>query len=389
MKKSLFAVAALGAFAGTAQAQSSVSVYGLYDGGTNILNVQETTTAGAVTRGQSGGFSGNASASTRIGFRGTETLTKDLSAIFNYELAITPGSGVLNTAAGTTGATIANSASGPRTSIVGLASKSMGSVEFGRQLTGMHGIIAGDIWAGNNMVGDMTYSGFTSTTTTSPQSITVTNTVSGRVSNNVTRMDNMLSYKSPSVMGASLRIDYANNTLTNENMPGIQTALSAATLSYTWKQFSFKVGTATTSTNEARVLSQTLAADKTVINAANAMFKQGPIAVQYTFGANKTEDKFTGVQASKVIAQKLSAQYQLNPQVMAFVQYGQGGTQGTKSLSAVNNQTNDTAYQVGAEYALSKRTNLYAAYGNQERKTIQTTAKVEMSNYAAGLKHVF
>jgi len=40
MKKSLLALAAMGAFVGAAQAQSSVSVYGIYDGGFNSTNTE-------------------------------------------------------------------------------------------------------------------------------------------------------------------------------------------------------------------------------------------------------------------------------------------------------------------------------------------------------------
>jgi len=48
MKKSLFAIAAVTAFAGAAQAQSSVTVYGIIDGGYNG-RTDETTTAGVRT----------------------------------------------------------------------------------------------------------------------------------------------------------------------------------------------------------------------------------------------------------------------------------------------------------------------------------------------------
>jgi len=389
MKKSLLALAAMGAFAGAAQAQSSVTVYGIYDGGQNILKVKETTSAGVVTQGQTGGFSGNASASSRIGFRGVETINSDLSATFNYELAITPGSGVLNATAGTTGATNANASAAPRTSTVGLVSKSFGSLQIGRALTGVHGVVAGDVWGGNNMVGDMTYSAFTSTTTTSPQSITVVNTVSGRVSNQFTRLDNLVSYTTPTLMGLSLRLDYANNTLTDVDYAGIQTALQGATLTYNWKQFTIKAASANSKTNEAQAASATFTGTVTTINAVSAMFKQGPITVQYTYAANKNQNVLGSAQQYRVRAQKLSASYEITPQIMAFVQYGNGGTEGTKSLSAANNQTQDNAMQVGAEYSMSKRTNIYAAYGTQERKTINTSAKAEMDQFAVGLRHVF
>ena len=52
MKKSLFALAAVGAFAGAAQAQSSVTVYGILDVGYVGGNAKATTvnsTGGQVT----------------------------------------------------------------------------------------------------------------------------------------------------------------------------------------------------------------------------------------------------------------------------------------------------------------------------------------------------
>ena len=389
MKKSLLALAVTGAFAGAAQAQSSVTVYGIYDGGQNILKVKETSTTGGVTESQSGGFSGNASASSRIGFRGTESLNSDLNATFNFELAITPGSGALNSTPGTTAATNANAAAAPRTSTVGLVSKSFGSVQIGRALTGVHGVVAGDVWGGNNMVGDMTYSSFTSTTTTAPANISQVNDVAGRVSNMFTRLDNLVAYTTPTFMGANLRLDYANNTLTSDGYAGIQTAMQGATLSYNWKQFTVKAATANTRYNEAQASTSTFTGKKTTINAANAMFKQGPVTLQYTFAINKDETVITGAQNFKVKAQKLSASYQVTPQIMGFIQYGNGGTQMVNTVSTANNQTNDTAMQIGAEYAMSKRTNLYAAYGSQERKRINTTAKAEMDQYAFGVRHTF
>jgi predicted porin len=59
------------------------------------------------------------------------------------------------------------------------------------------------------------------------------------------------------------------------------------------------------------------------------------------------------------------------------------------AVTAANTQTRDEGLQIGAEYAFSKRTNLYAAYGNQERKNVNTAAKAEVSQIAAGIKHTF
>ena len=78
MKKSLLALAVLGAFAGAASAQSSVTVYGIVDAGFN------STDDGAPAGRTNGIASGNQSAS-RIGFKGTEDLGNGLKANFVLE----------------------------------------------------------------------------------------------------------------------------------------------------------------------------------------------------------------------------------------------------------------------------------------------------------------
>ena len=76
MKKSLLALALLGAFAGAAFAQTNVTVYGVADAGLTYANngTAKTTAMG------SGLLSGS-----RLGFRGTEDLGGGMSAIFTLE----------------------------------------------------------------------------------------------------------------------------------------------------------------------------------------------------------------------------------------------------------------------------------------------------------------
>jgi predicted porin len=56
MKKSLFAVAALSAIAGAAQAQSSVTVYGILDMGYVGSNSREVSAKGEVNKTQKSAF---------------------------------------------------------------------------------------------------------------------------------------------------------------------------------------------------------------------------------------------------------------------------------------------------------------------------------------------
>jgi predicted porin len=98
MKKSLLALAAMGAFAGAAQAQSSVTVYGIFDGGYNGRAVDTKSTAAATaTVVSNSDMSGNQAASSRLGFRGVEDLGGGLRATFNLEFGFDPGNGTLFT----------------------------------------------------------------------------------------------------------------------------------------------------------------------------------------------------------------------------------------------------------------------------------------------------
>jgi len=112
MKKSLLAIAAISAFASAAQAQSSVTVYGIVDvgvmGQTNTGNLNSTTfpissaLAGTGAGGGSyvkpgtafGGMGGGESQS-RLGFKGSEDLGNGTKAIFTLEQGFNPMTGSL------------------------------------------------------------------------------------------------------------------------------------------------------------------------------------------------------------------------------------------------------------------------------------------------------
>ena len=80
MKKSLLALAVLGAFTGLASAQSSVTIYGLVD-----ANVSKAIGSDDKVVGQG--------AQSRLGFRGTEDLGNGLKAFFNIQHRFDSGTG--------------------------------------------------------------------------------------------------------------------------------------------------------------------------------------------------------------------------------------------------------------------------------------------------------
>lgn len=124
MKKSLFALAALGAFVGSAQAQSSVTLYGVADANVGFTTNLAKPGGGSGTSysQNSGGLSGS-----RWGLRGEERLGNDLSTLFALE-----GGFGLDNGQATQGSRLFG-----RQAFVGLQSKAAGALTFGRQYTTM------------------------------------------------------------------------------------------------------------------------------------------------------------------------------------------------------------------------------------------------------------
>lgn len=130
MKKTLIALAVLGAVAGVAQAQSAVTVYGALDVGVS------KTTNGTTTMG--------AGDNNKLGFKGVEDLGGGLAATFQAEIRFDPDTGTVE--------------AGARPlfqgeSRVGLQG-AFGHVRLGRGLTAMQaGAAAFDPWSANRARG--------------------------------------------------------------------------------------------------------------------------------------------------------------------------------------------------------------------------------------------
>ncbi|MDO8651468.1 MAG: porin [Undibacterium sp.] len=121
MKKSLIAFAILGAFAATASAQSSVTIYGVIDAAT-IYTTNQNAAGGAKAFMNAGEL-----ATSRWGFKGTEDLGGGLKANFNLEGTLANDTGAAGAGFGASSTSLFD-----RVSTVGL-SGNFGSVNFGRQ----------------------------------------------------------------------------------------------------------------------------------------------------------------------------------------------------------------------------------------------------------------
>jgi len=172
MKKSLLAIAAMTAFAGAAQAQSSVTVYGLLDVGvmgqsnSNMLNGSTGgTSAGlggagsssAPRNGNSFGFMQGGESASRLGFKGMEDIGGGSKVIFTLEQGVNtdngsqyasglPGNGKTTAGMGNLSNTGDSSNQGQlfnRGAFAGVQNDTWGTLTLGRQQTLMLDNIGG------------------------------------------------------------------------------------------------------------------------------------------------------------------------------------------------------------------------------------------------------
>ena len=157
MKKSLLAIAAMTAFAGAAQAQSSVTVYGILDvgimGATNSPNLGgpwvesgspyvSGTQKTVNTSGQAFGMMSGGESMSRLGFKGSEDLGGGTKAIFALETGFNGNGSIGNGNAGISSGNKANEQAGDtalqgqlfgRAAYAGLSNDKLGTLTAGRQ----------------------------------------------------------------------------------------------------------------------------------------------------------------------------------------------------------------------------------------------------------------
>jgi len=451
MKKSLFAVAALSALAGAAQAQSSVTVYGILDAGyigSNAREVAGTSNGGgtqAVTKITKSAFGQGAEQTSRLGFRGTEDLGGGSSAFFTVELGLTPQNSELSGGAARDAIQNTTNASGSavdnRQSFVGVKKNGLGQFAFGRQYTTV--FIAGaktDPGQYNNIAGNVIYSS---------GSVYASNDSTGSGTNNnigfTNRASNQLSIDSATVAGFTGHAMYAMN-----NQDATQTLKSASTggggntnwngwglgVDFAWQKLfvtaayqSFKTqytnglgftGNTGVNLNSAGATSGQLTSSGFLYAPQQTADKQTYVGATYDFGILKayaqwvgrkvqndttyTGSLLGGSSATTVAgqqfnrtAQQLGVRSYITPTIEAWASAGTG-----KFTGAIGSQNpgqgitpgsvNFVAYQLGSNYYLSKRTNLYAIYGQQgtSSSTAGVTGSGNTANqYALGLRHTF
>jgi len=393
MKKSLLALAAMGAFAGAAHAQSSVTVYGILDIGYNDTKIDTVNSSGASSTVaiQSTGKTNNYTTS-RLGFRGTEDLGKGLRAGFNLELGIAQndqananGTSGVNTAQTTSVDSNYGNAVSPF--VLRLANVSVGggfgTITLGRQATAVESAWgAGDVGAANNFIGRAyTFGAFA----TGAATYVGTSRSVGKQNND--RSDRLITYTTPNMSGFAATVQYGQGgndayTGTSAGNQNKQTEMGAS-LSYTAGPAQVVLG---------------YVSEKATLNGANV---EGGQPIQMVLGANydfKVAKAFLSVsqgsnKTSADVKKDTRSIYELGVSVpVGALALNASVLTGTYTPVEGAAEGKLSGMQLGVNYNLSKRTMAYGVYG-QDKFTDITEAsmnkQVSRSNFGIGVRHTF
>jgi len=446
MKKSLFAVAAATAFTGAAQAQSSVTVYGIldvgYTGGNATVNSRNTSNVGSTSRQTVSRISNSMESGSRLGFRGNEDLGGGTSAQFTFEVGIQPagnaGSNPDGAAAGASGAGTWNP--NVRQAFVGISQKGMGQVRVGTQNS--------LFWeqAGSNTTGQLaqtfgsllapsTDGAFFNTTVLSATATSITN--GAALGSYTARTTNTINFRTERMAGVVVKGSYTlSNQNSNQTSPNAGNANWGASGGYTggtsnqsgyqaaldWNiqkaniqasYASFKSENPYGSLTAACSATAALGCATSTVSTAggvtawgsgtqgsNVIDNQALITASYDFGILRayvgwTDRKMTSTINSNQYAKRTAQEVGVRGYATKTIEYwgsiGNGRYSSMGSATVANPTANITGYQVGSNYWMSKRTNLYAIYGanNTSNTSSATIGSANLTQYSVGVRHTF
>ena len=391
MKKLLLALLAVTGI-GVAQAQSSVTIYGLLDVGYIGTNMKGTSDS-ATSKQNTNTFGNSAESSSRLGFKGSEDIGGGKSVFFTVETGLNPSDSQASTFYN-------------RQSFVGLKQNGVGQFALGTQYTTVYNAVAAtDPGQVNNMMGNAIYS-------TTPQSVgnggsnTFGNTSSsdGTADSLTVRTSNTLSVTSDKFYGFTGTGMYAlnnqNSTQTSSTTGGKDNASGwGLGLNYEWQKLlvtanyqalkSYQTGTLNTPTPSLWT---------TASGGANTQDNQTYVAATYDFGILKAYAQYINRKATDTLnsgyfaqrkAEQIGVRGNITSNIDAWLSGGVGKVTAFGQGSPV---ANFTAWQLGSNYYLSKRTNLYAIYGQTQTSSVASAGgnpALGGSNYAIGMRHTF
>lgn len=350
MKKSLLALAVLGAFAGVASAQSSVTLYGLIDAnlGKDLGSAQKRMGQGA---------------SSRLGFRGVEDLGGGSAAFFQMENRFFPYNGTINGGGAVNGSPVTL---WQARSYVGLRG-GWGEVRLGREYNGafFHGEVMGDPWGWDTAASALTVAAM-------------------RVGvSSYTNVNGSITYNSPNISGFTFTGQVAQ--------PRDNCGSSLGTTGVTFTGCAKRPYS-----GGASYVAGPLAVRIGYDNPGNPTDKLITLNSQYDFGAFKLWG-FLGRGTTAVAANANGSTQPANNDaatrsylIAATVPMGQGEFRAALVDVKVDGIKTVQGFALGYHYALSKRTTLYTDLAQNSKQLLTGTTTVgEKTTYDFGIKHAF
>lgn len=385
MKKSLIALALMGAFSGAAIAQSNVTLYGIID-----VNWQrnDPDSGDSVSGINSGHQSGS-----RFGLRGTEALGGGLNAVFTIE-------GGYNADTGTSGQGSA-ACGGPLTGVTPSINPCAGTTQsrlFGRQawagLSGGWGtFVLGRVAALSSGTGSFDMFG-----STDPFLTGFGDSNLGRAftSANALRLDNSALYKSPNFGGFQFGASYTFNASgpevpnsdLNVNGWGVAGSFGAGPFFAVVTYDSFDIpGTDSQSTLQAG-----LTWDFKIVKLHAGYAKDEDMRVFPAVGVPTTTSAFEGQDADswmlgvtvRLLGGEILASY--------FERDGdaQQITAATPTAAATFDERDFQTWAVGYTYPLSRRTNVYINFSDTDgEKNLNNSTTWDRKQFTVGMRHLF
>jgi predicted porin len=379
MKKTLIALAALGAMAGVAHAQSTVTLYGLLDGNIQSLKTNTLVGTGATANIQSltqtkidaGGLNGS-----RWGMRVKEDIGGGMFIVGNLESGLN-----LDTGASGQGGLLFG-----RRANVGVSS-GFGTLVIGRNsssyddVSGDHAMMIQSIFDPSN-TNNGNSAAAAANVSTAAGAVNFLNRNTTWIGYN-TRFNNSVKYDTPNFSGFSGSLMYAFG---EDKTP---TANASKTVSGNLKY-----------SNGPLLISggyQSETTQNSVSAAGKPALQNGIVSVAYDFGVAKVGAGFNRAKYKDVVfaptGRELAAQKEWNLSVAVPL--------GATTLSAGYSQSKgddlgkSTGFGIQALYALSKRSTLYA--GAQSTKNFDKLASFapvgssigRTQTYGLGLRHTF
>ncbi|WP_296942958.1 porin [uncultured Massilia sp.] len=347
-------LAALAALANPARAQSSVSISGMLDVG---LVHESGGVAGAATKVTSGVEKGS-----RLLFRGSEDLGGGTSAIFLLESGFQADSGTLGQGGLLFG----------RQAYVGLASRNRGTLLLGRQYTPNYVTMA--------TVGD-------------PFAAGLAGVFSSVFANSGGRMNNTVKYLTPRVRGWGAEFAYGAGEVAGSTRTG---SSAGAALGYSAGRLNARLGYHYRNNDTATAQGRSPA--RNVLLAANYDFTR--IKAYFAYGINRglNSAQLPAANAYRAAVAPVASTDSRDLLLGATVPLGAGKLIASTIHKDDRGRADQDAslYALGYVYYLSKRTDLYVAYGYIDNRNgagyvVNSAIDVGTGNRAfnLGMRHVF